>query len=102
MLLLVKKISVVGVKHMKNRINLGAPIAWIGVVIYLIAALLIKDLFWSMIIIWVGMLTTLLGCYFWVVKEKQRGWWWMLLGFLGPFGLLVIWQLSPGQRTSQS
>ncbi len=87
---------------MKKRNNPGAPIAWLGVVIYLIAALLIKDLFWSMIIIWGGVLTTLLGCYFWVVKGKQRGWWWILLGLLGPFGLLVIWQLSPGQKTNQS
>ena len=54
---------------MKNQINLGALIAWLGVVIYLIAALLIKDLFWSMIIIWAGVLTTLLGCYFWVKGE---------------------------------
>ncbi len=87
---------------MKNRINLGAPIAWLGVVIYLIAALLVKDLFWSMIIIWIGVLTTLLGCFFWVVKEKQRSWWWMLLGLFGPIGLLVIWQLSPTQKGNQS
>jgi len=87
---------------MKNRINLGAPIAWLGVAIQLIAAYPTIDLFWKMIIIWVGVLTTLLGCYFWVVIRKQRGWWWILLGLFGPFGLLVIWQLSPGQKTNQS
>jgi hypothetical protein len=80
---------------MKKR--LGAPIAWLGVVIYLVGYVFDSNLLFAAVVLVLGLLVSLFGSFIWVVQEKRRAWGWALLGLFGPFGLLAIWGLSPNR-----